>query len=150
MGSKVLRAFLCAAAVALTLPGAALAADACPTIEVAAVAPNHATLRVVAGPDGKPVSLAPSLIGLSDITSAAASNTDGADGVGFNLRGAAAARLRAYTASHIGGQLAYVIDGKARVINIHAPLPGDAFWLSPMDAGDARILASRVNNCVTP
>jgi preprotein translocase subunit SecD len=150
MGLRVPQALACAAIVTLAAPATAFAADACPVIEVAAVAPNHATTRVVGDQNGKQVSLAPPLAVLADVTSAAASRADGADGVGFNVRPAAGARLRAYTAAHVGSQLAFVVDGRARVVTIRDPIAGDAFWISPMEQGAARMLAGRVNNCVTP
>ena len=74
---------------------------------------------------------------------------DGSDGVGFNLRPPAGARLRAFTAARIGKPMAVVVDDRAHVFTVREAI-SDAFWLSPMDAGEARILAGRVNNCVTP
>lgn len=126
-------------AAALAAPAAALAADVCPRIEVAAVTPDGAARA------GRPIA------SLSDITSAIATRRlDGEDGVGFNVRGPAGARLRAFTAANLGKQMAVIVDGQAHVFTIREAISGDAFWLSPMDAGDARILAGRVNNCVTP
>lgn len=138
-------------AAALASPAAAQAADACPRIEVAAVAAGGGAARTVADTDGRPAPLGPPIATLSDITSAIATRRlDGEDGVGFNVRGPAGARLRAYTAANLGKQMAVVVDGRAHVFTIREAISGDAFWLSPMDAGDARILAGRVNNCVTP
>lgn len=152
MTAHVFRGLVLAAAVALTAPAAALAADAaCPRIEVAGVAPNAGAARLVADASGKQTPLGPPIATLADVTSAIATRRlDGVDGVGFNVRGPAGARLRTYTASRIGKQMAVVVDGRAHLFTVREAISGDAFWLSPMDAGEARILAGRVNNCVTP
>jgi preprotein translocase subunit SecD len=125
------------AAAMLSGPVVAHAADACPRLELAGAPAG--------GKPGAPIA------GLNDITSAiAGKRQDGTDGVGFNLRPAAGARLRAYTAAHVGRPIAFAVDGRTRLDTIRAPTSGDAFWISPMDANEARILAGRVNNCVTP
>ena len=132
MAVRSVRGLLQAAALAFAAPAVSFAADACPRIEVAA--PGAAPLAT-----------------LADVTSAtAARRLDGVDGIGFNVRPAAGARLRAYTAANIGKSLSISVDGRARVMAIRDPLAGDAFWITPMEIGEARILAGRVNNCVTP
>lgn len=150
MTVRVFEGLVLAAALAFAAPAAALAADACPRIEVAAVAPSGGAARTVAGADGKPTPLGRPIATLADITSAIATRRlDGSDGVGFNLRPPAGARLRAFTAARIGKPMAVVVDDRAHVFTVREAI-SDAFWLSPMDAGEARILAGRVNNCVTP
>ena len=142
MGLSIFRALAGAFVLALGAPVIAMAAEACPTVEVAPVVAG-APIREIRDAQNNPVALGAPLASLADITSASA---NAEDGVNFNVRPAAGARLRAYTS---GKPIAIVIDGRPRMVTIRAALTGDTFRLNPIDLFEGRMLAARVNDCVT-
>lgn len=145
MGLSIFRALAGAFVLALGAPVIAMAAEACPTVEVAPVVAG-APIREIRDAQNNPVALGAPLASLADITSASA---NAEDGVNFNVRPAAGARLRAYTSANIGKPIAIVIDGRPRMVTIRAALTGDTFRLNPIDLFEGRMLAARVNDCVT-
>ena len=129
-------------------PGLAVAAD-CPHIDVAPVAIAGETAGSIRGPDGKPILVKAPVITLADITGASMSRAEGQDGIGFTISPAAGQRLGAYTTANVGAQLAFIIDGRARLVaKILDPMKGGAIWISPFPAAEGAALAERVNRCV--
>jgi preprotein translocase subunit SecD len=144
------RPCIAAAVVALGLAGpvSAFAAD-CPRIEVARVAVAGETASSIPGPDGKRILVQSPIVTLADVTGASLSHADGQDGIGFTLSRPAGQRLRAFTTKNVGAQLAFVIDGRARMVaKVLDPLKGDAVWISPFPPAEGTALAGRVNACV--
>ena len=77
------------------------------------------------------------------------SHADGQDGIGFDLSRPAGERLRVFTAKNVGAQLAFVIDGRARMVaKVLDPMKGDAVWISPFPSAEGQALAQRVNACI--
>ena len=136
-------------ALGLAVSVAAVAAD-CPRIEVARVAIAGETASSIPGPDSRQILIKAPLITLADLTGASMSHADGQDGIGFNLSRPAGQRLRAFTTKNVGAQLAFVINGKARMVaKVLDPMKGDAVWISPFPLAEGQALAQRVNACVT-
>jgi len=123
----------------------------CPTIEIAPIASlGAAASRTFPGPDGKAVAVERvSLVTGRDITKAETSYAEGAWGLGLKFSAAAVDRLRAYTTAHVGDQVAFIVQGKAKmVVKILDPNMGDGAWISPFDKPEGDKLAAGINACL--
>jgi preprotein translocase subunit SecD len=114
--------------VALLIAAAAGSARAsCPTVELTAASPIAAT---------------------RDVRHAHASYAEGTWGLGLSFGPDAGARLKAFTAAHVGQTVTLSIDGTmVRQLKILDPLKQDELWISPMSEADAKSLAERINAC---
>lgn len=134
-------------AMAATMPGIALAQH-CPRVEVAPVS-AASSAETVHDMAGKAVRIGAPIVASTDIVAASTSKAEGSWGVGFNLSPVAGSRLRQFTASHVGEQVAFIIDGRARkVVKVLDPLEGNAFWISPMAKGESNRLVQQVTACL--
>lgn len=125
----------------------------CLVIEIAGLAqPGTDGARAFPAPTSDRVTVErASIITIRDVATADTSYADGAWGLGLRFNPKAAARMRAYTAAHVGDQVAFIVQGRAKmVVKILDPNMGDGAWISPFakDKGDA--LAAEINACVKP
>jgi len=138
----------------LVLGASALGAApaACPSVEVARVAPaGLATSRLFPGPgQGKIAVEEAPLINRRDVIKADATLAEGTWGLGLRLSPEGAARMRSFTTAHVGDRLAFIVQGRAKmVVKILDPISGDSVWVSPFDKQAAQRLAGRINACAT-
>ncbi len=151
-GCAVLSAALTALA-SMGMASGAAAGPVCPTVEVAkVVAADAGGARLFPGPQGQGVSVAASpIVTVHDVAKADISYAEGVWGLGLTLRPQAAERIRAYTAAHVGESLAFVVEGRAKMVaRVLDPIGGDGIWISPYDKAQAQALAAGINACVTP
>jgi preprotein translocase subunit SecD len=138
-----------AALAAAAISGNAVAAS-CPRIEIAAVAPQgDAGARVFRRIDGGSVAVSSApLVSSKDVIEANVSFAEGQTGLNVRVSADAAERVRGYSARHVGDQLAFIVDGRARmVLKILDPIARDGFWISPMDPAAANHVASALHDC---
>lgn len=141
------------AIVATLIAGAASAqpaANACPKVSFAAVAaPTDVTARHVPDQAGVVVNLAATdLVSPPEIVSANVNITEGQPVLNLSFQAAAGARVRAFTAQHVGEQIAMLVDGKVvRVVKILDPIQGNGILIGPVDRPAAEVLAAKLNQC---
>jgi len=132
-----------------TAAGNAQAAT-CPAIEIAVVAhEGEAGARTFGAADGHPLMVrSRPLVSSRDIIDAGVSSAEGATGLDVRVSADAKERVRSYTAGHIGDRLAFIVEGRPKmVLKILDPIVRDGFWLSPMDPDAARKMASALRAC---
>lgn len=125
------------------------AAD-CPRVELASVleapAPGARSLKFDNGP-GLDLS-AEDLVGPADLTNAYVSVTEGQTVLNLAFRPEAARRVRKFTAGHVGGRIAMLVDGQPmKVVKVLDPIRGDGILIGPLARRDAEALAQRINAC---
>jgi len=123
----------------------------CPAIEVSAVAdaPSDST-RSAALNDSRKIPLAGTpLVTSADITDATAALTDGQWGLSVSVTDEAAKRVHDFTAQHIGGTMALLIDGKVQgTPKIVGPVTTKKYLIGQFTRADAERLATAIrNNC---
>ena len=105
------------------------------------------------GPWGLAVAvLDPPIVTTKDAASARLGKAEGRDVLEVDLKEEAAARLRAYSASHVGAQLAFVVDGRVRQVGrVLDPIVGTGIIVDPGDSNEAAALVSslRDGDCAT-
>ena len=131
----------------------ARAAASCPAIEIARVVqPGTIGSRTFSGPRNETVTVEKaSLATVRDVTKSNISFAEGVWGLGLHLSSAAAERMRSYTTAHVGDQLAFIVQDRAKmVVKILDPIMGDEAWISPFDKQEAEALAANINACAAP
>jgi preprotein translocase subunit SecD len=122
----------------------------CPSVEVASVvSPGLPTSRLFPGPNRESITVEKvSIITARDVIKADASHAEGSWGLGLRLSPEAATRMRSYTTAHVGDQLAFIVQGRAKmVVKILDPISGDGVWVSPFERQEAESLAVSINAC---
>jgi len=129
---------------------AAIAAQACPKIELAAVvAPEARAARAAQDQAGQPIALAADdLVSPTELLHANVNVTEGQVVLNLNFSAAAAKRVRDFTGANVGGRIALLVDGRAmKVVKILDPIRGDGILVGPVEPGAAEALAARINRC---
>ena len=124
------------------------AAAACPTVEVGVVAerPADAAHTLTTSSGQKVVITANPLLTVNDFTDANVTLTEGQIVLNVRMTPDAAKRVQAFSASHVGQRMAFVVNG--RVINtpkILDPITGSGFLLAPFQRQEADGLAALIN-----
>ncbi len=124
-------------------PAQSRAAPACPSIAIAEVAGSAGTGKPLRAADGRVVSvLDPPLLTTRDVAGARPGQAEGRSVLELDLDREAAARLRSYTASHVGAQVAFVVDGRVRqVMRVLDPIVGNGLMVNPGDPDEVAALA---------
>jgi preprotein translocase subunit SecD len=124
-------------------PPESRAAPACPSLAVAELAVSTGTGKPLPTPDGRAVSvLDPPVLATRDVAGARLGEAEGRQVLELELEQEGAARLRAYTASHVGSQLAFVVDGRVRqVMRVLDPIVGKGLMVDPGDPTEIAALA---------
>jgi preprotein translocase subunit SecD len=124
-------------------PAQSRAAPACPSIAVAELASSPATGSPLSTSDGRVVSvLDPPILATRDVAGARLGEAEGRQVLELHLEQEGAARLRAYTASHVGTQLAFVVDGRVlQVMRVLDPILGNGLMVDPGDPKELAALA---------
>ncbi|MBI1213829.1 MAG: hypothetical protein GC190_20400 [Alphaproteobacteria bacterium] len=117
----------------------------CPRFEIAIVDNDGA--RAVPGVDGALVHVSsPPLLTTADFTSANVSRTEGQVVLNVGLSHAAGVRIQAFTRSHIGVRLAFILDGRAlKVVKVLGPIRDDGILMGPFARVKADALAQLIN-----
>jgi len=119
----------------------------CHSLQIAEVAPlSDANTHVASGPSGTVTVENTPLITERQVTGAYVSLTEGQFVLNLDLTPAGGETMRQYTLTHVGSQMAFVVDGKliksARILD---PLKGDGLLLGPFSKKRADALARVVN-----
>jgi len=125
-------------------PRPGLASSACTSIEVVELAPENAiTGRLFPTMDRTMVRVSDQpLITTRDISAARAGTAEGSPVLEIDLREAPAARLREFSAEHVGVRLAFIVNGHVRkVARILDPILGSGFIIDPVTRVEADALA---------
>ena len=124
-------------------PPRSRAAPLCPTIAVAELAGSPGTGTPLPASGGRVVAvLDPAIVGPSDVVGARLGQAEGRQVLELELDQEAAAQLRSYTASHVGAQLAFVVDGHVRqVMRVLDPIVGNGLMVDPGDPAEVAALA---------
>jgi hypothetical protein len=119
------------------------AAPACPSLAIAQVTASPGSGKQLPAVDGGVVSvLDPPLVANRDLSGARVGQAEGRQVLELGLEQDAAARLRSYTADHVGAQLAFVVDGRVRqVMRVLDPIVGDGLMVDPGDPDEVTALA---------
>ena len=119
------------------------AAPACPSLAIAQVTASPGSGKQLPAVDGGVVSvLDPPLVANRDLSGARVGQAEGRQVLELGLEQEAAARLRSYTADHVGGQLAFAVDGRVRqVMRVLDPIVGNGLVVDPGDPDEATELA---------
>lgn len=148
-----MKSSLAAAVVAVVLGSAgaqASAAGRCPRIELAGVlaAPAPHARKVSLRAAGAVLLARRDLVGPTDVAKAYVNVTEGQTVLNLSFKADAAARVRAYTASHVGGEIALLLDNRPlRTMKVLDPIKGDGILIGPVDRAEAEALAQRINTC---
>lgn len=118
-------------------------ARACPSIAIAEVAGSAGAGNSLRSADGRVVSvLDPPLLTTRDVAGARLGQAEGREVLELDLDQEAAARLRSYSANHVGAQLAFVLDGRVRqVMRVLDPIVGNGLMVDPGDPDEVTALA---------
>lgn len=121
---------------------------ACPSVVIAEVAPSSAAGEPVPAANGAVVYVvAPPIVTTKDLVGARLAKAEGRDVLEIDLDEPAAARLRAYSASHVGAQLAFTVDGRVRQVGrVLDPIVGSGLIVDPGDSNEAAALASSLRD----
>lgn len=124
------------------------AAPVCPRIVIAAVGGSPSAGKTLPAADGTFVSvLDPPIVTTVDVAGARLGEAEGRAVLELELDEQGAARLRAYTASHVGAQLAFGIDGRVRHVGrILDPIVGAGVMIDPGDSNEAAALVSALRD----
>ena len=125
-------------------PRLGLASSACTSIEVVELAPENAiTGRLFPTMDQTMVRVSDqSLVTTRDISEARAGTAEGSPVLEIDLREAPAARLREFSAQHVGVNLAFIVNGHVRkVVRLLDPIGGSGFIIDPVTRVEADALA---------
>ena len=128
---------------------ASRAALACPRLEIAAVSSGGASAVRIAPSALGPVSLQMAdLASTEDVIGAFVNTTEGAPVLNLTFKREAGLRIRNFTARHVGGSIAIIVDGGVtRVVKVLDPIKGDGILIGPVDRSSATALATRLNRC---
>ncbi len=86
------------------------------------------------------------LLTFNDFTSANVSLTEGQIVLNVNLTRESAKRIQAFTASHTGQRLAYIVNGRVvKVPKILDPITGTGFLIGPFPQAEGQALADAIN-----
>jgi len=126
----------------------ARAALPCPSIVIAEVAALPSVGEPLPAANGATVSvLSPPIVTTNDVVGERLGRAEGRDVLEIDLGSEAAARLRAYSASHVGAQLAFVVDGRVRqVLRVLDPIAGAGLIVDPGDPTEVAALASSLGD----
>ena len=129
-------------------PAQARATPVCPSIAVAELAVSPETGKRLPTANGRVVSvLDPPLLTTRDVVGARLGQAEGRDVLELDLDPAAAARLRSYTAGHVGAPLAFVVDGRVRqVMRVLDPILGNGLIVDPGDPKEVTALAQALGD----
>jgi len=82
------------------------------------------------------------LVTTRDISAARAGTAEGSPVLEIDLREAPAARLREFSAEHVGVRLAFIVNGHVRmIVRILDPILGSGFIIDPVTRVEADALA---------
>jgi hypothetical protein len=142
-----LRNFLlaCLAMGAVWTTGGAIAAPACPRLEIAIV--DDQGTRLITGPDGKVLHLnrAP-ILSMVDFTGANVTLTEGEIVLNLNLSREGGLRIQQFSKDHVGTTMAFIQDGEViKTAKIVDPILGDGILVGPFDRAKADALADVIN-----
>jgi preprotein translocase subunit SecD len=114
-------------------PAQSRSAPACPSIAIAEVAASSGPAKQLPTTGGAVISvLEPLILTSHDVVGAKVGQAEGRDVLELQLDQEAAARLRSYTADHVGAQLALAVDGRVRqVMRVLDPVVGDGLIVDP-------------------
>lgn len=125
-------------------------AAARPLIEIATVAQStDSTARSFPAADGAVVRVVNTpLVALADIKDARVGDAEGEKVLEISLKPSPAARVRAYSAGHVGNtQMAFIVNGEVRkVVKILDPIEGDGIIVGPMSEAEGKAIADAVNS----
>lgn len=89
----------------------------------------------------------PAIATQADVTGARVSVTEGQVVLNIDLSKGAGARLKQYTAGHVGSKMAFVFDGRVvQTPKILDPIQVDGFLVGPFERSDADRYASQIND----
>jgi preprotein translocase subunit SecD len=131
-----------------SLPPAAVAAQSCPTIEIAEiVAADAHGARQFHATDGAAVSVsADSLVTTADIADVRPATAEGHQVLEIDLGASSAAALRAFSASHVGTRVAFIVNHSVRrMARILDPISGEGLIIDPVTASEAGELVGCVH-----
>jgi preprotein translocase subunit SecD len=129
-------------ATSMSTPG--LASSPCTSIEVVELAPENAiTGRLFPTMDQTMVRVSDQPLATTrDISAARAGTAEGSPVLEIDLHEAPAARLREFSAEHVGVNLAFIVNGRVRkVVRILDPILGSGFIIDPVTRFEADALA---------
>jgi len=124
-------------------PAQSRSAAVCPSIAVAELAGSPGTGNPLPTSGGGVVSvLDPAIVATPDIAGARLGQAEGRQVLELDLDQGAAARLRSFTAKHVGARLAFVVDGRVRqVLRVLDPIVGNGLMVDPGDPDEVAALA---------
>jgi len=123
-------------------------APRCPSVVIAQVADAASAGKAVPRLGGGTVSvLDPPIVSTRDVAAARLGKAEGRDVIEIDLTEPAAARLRAYSETHVGKQLAFIIDDRVRkVLRLLDPIAGTGIIVDPADSNEASALLSSLGD----
>jgi preprotein translocase subunit SecD len=124
-------------------PARSRAATVCPSLAIVEIASSAEAGKPLPTVDGRTISvLDPPVVATPDVAGARLGQADGRQVLELDLDPEAAARLRSYSASHVGTQLAFVIDGRVRqVMRVLDPIVANGLMVDPGDPEEVVALA---------
>lgn len=124
------------------------AAAVCPSIEIAEVAGSPSAGKSLPAANGATVAvLDPPIVTTKDTADARLGKAEGRDVLEIDLEEEASARLRAYSASHVGARLAFVVDGRVRQVGrVLDPIVGKGIIIDPGDSKESAALVSALRD----
>jgi hypothetical protein len=125
-------------------------ATSCRKLEVVAVVPNGQGPIRLLGPQG-PIDIeAQPLVAPAEVTGAEAGVDGGENVVRLNFAPQAAARLQAWTAAHVGGRVAILLDGRViRLADVGGPLGSHGLQIGGSDRQNSVSMAAGIAACAT-
>lgn len=138
--APLLAAVVLVAGPAQAKPEASNQRSTCPQVEIAAVAQQPGA----SGPDKT------TLVSPPEVVDAYVNITEGQPVLNLSFKPEAARKVRDFTAAHVGGSIAMIVDGKvARVVKVLDPITGDGVLISPVERPAADDLAAKLKACAT-